>query len=214
MSKRVYQRTTPLFIVSIFAGIIIATYFLPVKPLQDLTNELVQWGSILVGWTVFFAVATSLLYLARQVGKGFKYTYNSLLVFLIMGILLAVAFAYPGLASGPLYSQIFNVVIGNTFTAIQGVLTFNLIVGAYRAMRARNIEATVLMLAGLSWLAASVPVGPALLPIITPIGEFFTYQVNLAGTRGPLIAAAIGGVVLAIRAIMTKEPSVIELEVT
>jgi predicted neutral ceramidase superfamily lipid hydrolase len=214
VSKRVYQRTTPLFMVSVFAGIVIATYFLPVEPLKSVTNELIQWGSILVGWTVFFSVVTSLIFLGRQVGKGFKYTYNSLLVFLILIVLLAVAFGYPGYGSGPLYTQIFNVVVGNTFTALQGVLTFNLIVGAYRAMKARSIEATVLMLAGLSWLAASVPVGPALLPVITPIGEFFTYQVNTAGARGPLIAASIGALVLVIRAIMTKEPSVIELEVT
>jgi len=55
ITKRLYQFQIPLFLVSIFAGINIAEYFLNIDALTTIKNEALQWGVIITAFTTLFA---------------------------------------------------------------------------------------------------------------------------------------------------------------
>jgi hypothetical protein len=54
ISRRSYQRTIPVFIVSILVGIFLVEYFIAYEPLTALTDELSLWGVIITAGTALF----------------------------------------------------------------------------------------------------------------------------------------------------------------
>ena len=89
-------------------------------------------------------------------------------------------------------------------------LAFYIASAAYRAFRARNAEATILLLTATIVMLWRVPMGEALLSYLPGnISEFLnTYimnGINLAVQRGIIIGAALGAASMSLRIILGIE---------
>lgn len=78
---------------------------------------------------------------------------------------------------------------------------FYLATAAYRAFRAHFMEAALLLAAGIIVLLGSAPIIAAKLGWIANLSAWVMKIPNMAGRRGLLMGAAIGGIQTAIRII-------------
>ena len=90
------------------------------------------------------------------------------------------------------------------------MLAFYIASAAYRAFRARNIEATILLLTAVVVMLWRVPMGEAflnLLPGDIPgwLNTYVMRGVNVAVQRGILIGAALGAASMSLRIILGIE---------
>jgi len=221
MSKRTYQRQIPLFIVSLVGAIFIAEYFTanpelkpPIKsPLTPLTSELTAWGTIIYAFTLLFGYVGLLRYQARRVQQR-KTTRLAVLggtcigaaaVFTILGIVL------PGGITGSQFRMWYTYIVtfagGGMYTA-----WVHHPYNSYRYFRLTSIESAMMFL---SWILICLRELSMFVAIWEPfyaIGTWIEGVPNTAVQRAALAAYGIGSLVLALRALVWKEPGLVEME--
>ena len=84
-------------------------------------------------------------------------------------------------------------------------LTFWIGSAAYRAFRARSVEATILLVSAALLMLGSTTIGPAISPALPKISNWILRVPNTAGMRAVGMAGAIGGIVLALRVMLGLE---------
>jgi hypothetical protein len=90
------------------------------------------------------------------------------------------------------------------------MLAFYIASAAFRAFRARNAEATLLLLAATVVMLWRIPMGEALLRAIHPnipnlINTYIMNGANLAVQRGIIIGAALGAAAMSLRIMLGIE---------
>jgi hypothetical protein len=97
-----------------------------------------------------------------------------------------------------------NVMIA-TYAGIMGSVGFFILPSAYRAFRARNLEATIMLVVGIIIILGNVTVGEVIYPGITNLRSWLLDVPVAASQRGIMIAAAIGFIGILARAVLGVE---------
>jgi hypothetical protein len=86
------------------------------------------------------------------------------------------------------------------------LLSFYVASAAYRAFRARNFEATILLIAAIIVMMGRIPFGDMVTGgRMTPLSEWIMSIPNAAAQRGIIIGAALGAASMSIRIILGIE---------
>lgn len=152
--------------------------------------------------------------LARR-SDGWSY---SIVVFVTM--LIAAAAGIVGGPRGSLYVWIFDNVFAPLDATMFSLLAFFMASAAYRAFRARTLEATLLLAAAVIVMFGRVPIGNFLWQHIAPnplvekapflpenITEWIMSSPNMAARRGIMIGAALGAISTSLKIILGVERS-------
>jgi hypothetical protein len=102
-----------------------------------------------------------------------------------------------GTPFGWLYDNVLVPLQGTMFS----LLAFFVASAAYRAFRARTLEATVLLLAAIVVMWGRVPLGEYLIPWIGGVSDWIMNVPNTAAQRGILIGVSLGGIATSIKII-------------
>ena len=92
--------------------------------------------------------------------------------------------------------------LGATLYPITGFYIFS---AAYRAFRARNIDATLMLLAGIFVMLKNAPVGEAIWIGFKTIGNWVQFTGQVPGMRTLAIVGALGLIAFGFRALLGKE---------
>lgn len=92
--------------------------------------------------------------------------------------------------------------LGATLYPITGFYIFS---AAYRAFRARNIDAALMLIAGCFVILSNAPVGEAIWPGFATIGEWFRFTGQIPGMRTFAMVGALGMIAYGFRALLGKE---------
>jgi hypothetical protein len=103
------------------------------------------------------------------------------------------------------YEFIFDYINVPTGSAIFSLLAFYIGTAAYRAFRAKNVEAAILLITGCIVMLGRVPLGAKILPISVPWTNWIMSVLNVGGQRGVMIAGAIGFIAVSLRIIVGLE---------
>jgi len=232
------RRQLPL-IVAFVAGIVpIFSLYIPKAflsaPGQGMSPRLDQYLIIVAGFALPLGVVNVIQLNTRKVGRGEKGWFFSLV--LLIGLFVMGSFGVYGAFSGtgigflpngaptpfqwmtdwlfqPLQSTIFS------------LLAFFMASAAFRAFRARNVEATILLVAGVLVMAGRVPLFDLLaypFPPLKPAAASLTQTMghltewimdgpNSAAQAGIIIGSALGAMAMAIRVILGIERSYLGL---
>ena len=101
--------------------------------------------------------------------------------------------------------------------AMFALLAFFIASAAFRAFRARNVEATILLVAGAIVMIGRIPLGETLTggsPFLGNATEWLMKWPNTAAQRGIMIGAALGAASLSLRVIVGIERSFLGIEKT
>jgi len=150
------------------------------------------------------AVSLAMYYTKRIVKKQQYWQYNAAaLASMALVIVLGFLEADPQTA----FQWYFLNVLTTLETSIWSILAFFLASAAYRGLKVRTLESTLLMVAAILVMLSNAPIGPALWGPSADIGAWIMNVPNVAGMRGLNIVVAVGIFVVALRTFMGRERS-------
>jgi len=216
LSRRIYQRQVPIFLVSVLTTVIVIEYFVvPYPPLKAVREELTLWASIIFNFAAIFGYTTLVLNHARQIieRKRARPFYSSAVKLGTLAAFGLLGLLSPGGAAGSQYTTLYMYIVGY---AAAGMYTawvhhpYNV----YRFFRLSSVQSTIMFLAWLFTVFRELSVIIAIYPPLYDIGTWVEAVPNTAVQRAALAAAGVGTLILGVRAIVGKEPGLIEMEVT
>jgi hypothetical protein len=99
----------------------------------------------------------------------------------------------------PIWEFLYYKILVNVNSSIFSLLAFFIASAAYRAFKARTLESTLLLAAGLLVMLGQAPIMGLLWPGFSAIREWILAFPNTAGQRGILIGIALGVLVFSVR---------------
>ena len=226
------KRWIPLFIL-VFVGVItLVSWFVPHDPIGSLGSDFSQFFDILASFAIILGAANLLKLQGMKIirrKRNWQYSIVTVLGFLITAFIGMNWHAYridpAGFLAGTHISDPnsdFSWIWWHIFTPLSAtmyaLLAFYVASASYRAFRARNVEATVLLVAGIILMLGRVPMGQLFTAWLPETGFFswfrlenvadwiYTYP-NAAGQRAIMIGIALGVVSTSLRLILGVEKS-------
>jgi len=201
------KRTLPLTLTFIVGMYPILAFFVPhhfiAGPNDWLDNALIIVASFALP---LGAVNVIMLNASKISGrrKGWPYSIVILAGLTVMAV-VGVAGAY---RPGPLgqFKYLFENMVSPLQSTMFALLSFYVASAAYRAFRARNLDAGILLVAAVVVMFGRIPFGDMITGgAMTPISEWLMSIPNTAAQRGIIIGAALGAASMSIRIILGIE---------
>ena len=208
MSNLLRRIEIPIILTIICTLLQVIPYYVDFAPLNDAANWVNGWVILIVAWATFIGPLSLLQVHGKAVqkrGSGWYYSIIVLVATVVMGI-VGLPFTEWGLGTkNPVYQWLFT--YGNTALSgtMYAIIAFFITSAAYRAFRAKNIESTIVLLAGLFMVMSNAPFFTATWPPFKAIGDWIFAVPNMATNRAVTIGAALGAIALAVRTLMGIE---------
>lgn len=167
------------------------------------------WAVIIFNISLFLgAIRLIMSHSARIQDKRRDWQFSGILmvIFVIMLLTGIAGYISTGVqTSNGIYNWLFNYVytpLGATLYPITGFYIFS---AAYRAFRARNIDATLMLVAGCLVMLKNAPVGEAIWIGFKDLGNWVQFTGQVPGMRTLAIVGALGLIAFGFRALLGKE---------
>ncbi|MGQ9680145.1 MAG: hypothetical protein ACUVV4_05210 [Candidatus Bathyarchaeia archaeon] len=205
--SEVFRREIVYLITAIVAVIMIIDFFFGIQQITGAASMIRTWAVVIST----MALALGAVNLMRFHGMNVKnrvpgrWFYSATLIFFFVIPTLLGLLDINNPTSNPLYNWLFNypyTSLGQTLYAITG---FYIASAAYRAFRARNIDAALLLIAGIFVLLKNAPVGEVIWIQLPIIGGWFNDIGQVPAMRTFLITAAFGLLTYGFRTLLGKE---------
>ena len=191
------KRTLPVLIAAVVGLILLADYFLKIPAIKQPATEIQDWGLIIAAFALALASVNLIMIHGKRVARKDRQSIHSAI--LIISLFVT---AYSGIFMGT-KSKVFTFIFNSMYTPLAAVFyamtAFHLASASYRAFRAKNAQAVVLLVAGVLLMLGNAPVGEAIWKQFPVIASWITNVLNLAGSRGILISTAVGTIGAGIR---------------
>lgn len=205
------KRWVPWFLTFVTGTVMMADFFVPHQSFTNLVQELLQWGLIIVAFTYVLGVANVLQVHYAKVARGSSDApYSIVLVVSLVGMAgLGIFHDHRGPDSP--FIWLYNTIYDPLSATMFALLAFFITSAAYRAFRARSMEATLLLSAAVLVMLGQVPVGAAIwgpdawLGGFPGVKDWIMDVPNLAGKRAILMGAALGAISTGLRVILGME---------
>lgn len=219
------RRGLPLFLTTV-AGLVFAiSYFIPRAPFSNAESTFGDWVSIVQSFAVWLGVLNLLVVCSERVARRKDHWQYDIIIVVCLISTLIVGFwsGFAGLNAEPAYSfrdpgTAFDWIFTNIFTPLGAtmfaILAFYVASASYRAFRARNTEATLLLIASMFVMGGRVPLfdlifGPLInhVPIFSQFAGWIMQYPVTGGQRAIAIGIALGIVSSSLRVILGIERS-------
>lgn len=203
------KKEVPIAICFILAVIyILANYLTGSDFLATLKKTLDDWYLVVAAWMVLVgSVNLTQIHGRRISGRKEGYVFSVWLLVCLYGMAFVsiLIFQSPN-ATG--WKFMYNQIIAPMNATVYSTLVFYIGSAAYRAFRARSLEATVLLVTAIIMMLGRVPLGRMLLgghPALSQMADWILSVPNSAGMRGIQIGACLGGLATALRIMLGIE---------
>jgi len=209
------RREIPLLLTAIVGFTFFIQFFVPHSPFQELSETFSAWYSIISAFAIWLGALNLLKISVEKISKKEKdrffaiVTILSFLLILILGLAAGRGYLEQGSNFDWLYRNIYSPLSATMFA----LLAFFVASASYRAFRARNAQATVLLLAAFVVMAGRTPFGDWLtgfMPVgwqISNLTDIIMNYFNVAGQRAIMIGIALGIVSTSLRILLGIERS-------
>lgn len=211
------KREIPIILTGIVGFTFVVQFFVPHWPLGFMANMFSDWFSIIAACAIWLGALNLMKISLNKVYKKEKdwffaiVTILSFLVIVIVGFFFSGGrrFQEPGTHFDWLYMNVYTPLSATMFA----MLAFYVASASYRAFRARNAQATVLLLAAFVVMLGRTPFSDWLSKIlfmpegwqISNLSNVIMNYFNVAGQRAIMIGIALGLISTALRVILGIE---------
>lgn len=196
------RKTVPTVIAGVCGVVVVVAYFFQITPIATLADHILKWRSVIAVFALGLGGVNIIRLHTKNIQRDPKNFYSAALL-LTFAITIVVGLTM-GQTSAP-YTFIFDYINVPTGSAIFSLLAFYIGTAAYRAFRAKNAEAAILLIAGCIVMLGRVPIGAKILPFTAPATDWIMSVLNVGGQRGVMIAGAIGFIAVSLRIIVGLE---------
>jgi len=209
----------PLILCFICGLLMIIQYFIPHPPFTKMYDKMLEWG-IIIGIPALVIGLSSLikLHYTRIVRKTPNMPY-SIVVFVSMVFMAVIGLAF-GTEQGSIFEWVFLNVQAPMQSSMFALLAFFIASAAYRAFRARTLEATLMLITAIIVMFARVPIGAFLWQSIMPdvvvqwksnlpddVASWILNVPSMSAKRGILLGISLGSIATSIKIILGIERS-------
>jgi hypothetical protein len=206
------KRAVPLTITFLTGFFLVVSFFVPHEPFGELEQRLLVWFSIVFGFTMLLGIDSLIRSHVRKVARARPGRWHSLA--LLGGLVVTVIVGVIGFAryGSPFHMQSpFMFLYTYSIVPLQGtmfaLLAFFIASASYRAFRARNTIATLLLVSAVIVMLGRIPIGAAISQFFPVAQEWIMDVPQLAAKRGIQIGAALGAVSMSLRIMLGIERS-------
>ena len=200
------MRRGPLLVTFVSGFLIAALFFIPHYRAQAVNNKLLEWTLVVYAFALILGSISLWNSHARKVrdrAPGWAYsavTLISLFAITALGI-------WKGVGEDSPVGKIYNTVNSPLASTMFSLLAFVIASAAFRAFRARSVEATLLLITAIVMMVGRVSIGPLISPHLPGITEWLLDVPNLAAKRAIAIGVGMGAVSTALKIILGIEQS-------
>jgi hypothetical protein len=193
----------PTFI-TIAAGIfMILKFFFTVPAIRAVADEIEQWCLVVFAMALALGFANILRINLRAIArKRPDWGYKLVLVLSMLGVagIGLAEYAIKGhVAAGTLFDRIYRYLFNPLAATTFALLAFFIASAAFRAFRARNVRAALLLISATLAMLGRVPLGAWLWDDFPRLTAWIMAFPNAAGQRALIIGAAMGVVATGLR---------------
>ncbi len=202
------KREVPIALAFVVGVLLTFSFFFTSKPLSQASSMVENWGVLVAAFALGLAsvnlIQIHLRRISRSKAADLDWLYSGALIVSMVGI------AILGIVKGPTYKTYqfwFDALFVPGQATVYAMTGFFIASAAYRAFRIRNIEAAILLVSAAVLMLANVPVGQMMYSGMPKLGDWLMNIPNLAGQRGMMIGAGIGGIASGLRVLLGIEKS-------
>jgi len=213
------MRTTVPVVIAFLSGFLMVVSFMfnPERTfLGRIEPHLLVWVTIVGGFTMLLGIVSIARVNFSAVLKrndGWIYNLLTLLSVFVMAIPVVLPSSWSPLlgdSEGSIYDWFFVYLSTPMMGTMFALLAFYIASAAYRAFRARSIQATILLLTATLVMLWRVPMGEAFLRLFSDnlpgyLNTYIMGGANLAVQRGIIIGAALGAASMSLRILLGIE---------
>lgn len=213
------RREIPLILTAIVGLTLVIQFFIPHEPFNKMQTWFADWVAIIQAFAIWLGALNLLVVSAEKVSKkqpGWFYSVviiASFFLIVIPGLFFSGGrhFQEAGTSFDWLYAHMFTPLSATMFA----LLAFFVASASYRAFRARNKEATLLLLAGIFVMLGRVPIGDVLTNFLpekirlSSVADWIMAYPQLAGQRAIMIGIALGIVSTSLRIILGIDRTIV-----
>ncbi|MBN2383089.1 hypothetical protein JXQ70_09430 [bacterium] len=192
-----------LFLCFIFGVFAILAYYFPV--LDELNKDyVINWTLIIFGFSMALGIISLLRSHFTKINrrsKGYQYNIVCLVGFATM---IFFGFVY-GISEDSFFQYLFFTVQVPVQATMFSLLAFFIGSAAFRAFRARTLEATLLLVAAIIVMLGQVPLAAQNIPFITELKDWILNVPNTAAKRSIIIGVGLGVISTALKIILGIE---------
>ena len=208
------RQRIPLILVFLFGVVFIIQYYVPDYYSITLLTKAGDWARVL-GFFAFFIAIYSLVFhhTMRIRKKGERWPYSIITLVSLVGMAFAgfyvgfftnaTKFDDPAYVLQHLYMNLLSPLEATMFS----LLAFYIASAAARAFRARNVEATLLLVTAVIVMLSRVPIGAAMFSHLPAIGDWILEWPNTAARRAIVIGVGLGGAATSLKVLLGVERS-------
>jgi hypothetical protein len=190
------------FVLMLVLGIFfVAQYYIPHPSIQEPARMIRQWKQplgIFILFTAAFGIITLHVRRIRRKERGYGY---SVVTLVSMAAMVFVGMVF-GIQEESPFAHWFQYLITPIEATMFSLLAFFVASAAFRAFRARSLNATILLISAFVVMLGMIPVVEELCPSLAKLAAFILKFPNTAAKRAIIIGVALGAISVAIKTIL------------
>jgi len=200
------MRRGPLLVTFLSGAAVAALFFIPHHNAQAVNNKLLEWTLVVYAFALILGSMSLWNSHARKLkarAEGWPFS----LVTLVSLVGITALGIWKGVGEGSPVGRIYNTVNSPLASTMFALLAFVIASAAFRAFRARSVEATLLLITAIVMMIGRVSIGPLISPHLPGVTEWLLDVPNLAAKRAIAVGVGLGAVSTALKIILGIERS-------
>jgi hypothetical protein len=195
------MRYGPLAVTFLVGTALVAIFFIPHHKVQEAQSVLLDWANVVYAFALVLGslslwASHQKKFVSRAEGWPYSFVTLASLAF------VTIAGVVQGVEEGTLVNRYYNMVNSPLASTMFALLAFFIASAAFRAFRARNAEATLLLGTAIVMMIGRVSVGEFLWSGFPPVTEWLLDVPNLAAKRAIALGIGLGAVSTALKIIL------------
>ena len=198
------MRSGPLILTFLVGTALIVLFFIPNYKAQTVNAKLLEWATVIYAFALILGSISLWNTHARKIrqkSEGWLYS----IVTLVALVAVTVLGVWQGVGEGTLVNRIYNMVNSPLASTMFALLAFFIASAAFRAFRARNVEATLLLVTAILMMIGRVSIGEFIWKGFPGFTEWLLDVPNLAAKRAIAIGVGLGAVSIGLKIILGIE---------
>ena len=200
-----YKRDIPLVITFIIGIIAVMDYYTTFTSVKDVFTIIKNWGVVLQAFALGLGAVNLFRVHGRRISRQTGDWYLSAWLLLALVLFVAVGLGTGQFEAGTQYQWIYNSLFLPIGATMYSSLAFYMAFGAYKVLRARNLDAFLLFITAIFVILGNTPIFPATVPTFFYIREWIFTAIVGGAYMGIRIGVGIGAVVIGIRTLIGME---------
>lgn len=206
------KRKIPMLIVTITGFLMTIQYFVPHPWSESLYENAMDWlvviGIFAMPLGIYSMVRMQMVKIQRRV-KGWGYSVISMISLFVM---LGLGYTQKCLETGTFFMKIFEYIYIPIQATMFSLLAFYIASAAYRAFRARNLLASIVLVGAIIVMLGRIPIGESISPFLPKLADWIMNVPNMAAQRAIMIGLGLGAVSTAMKIVLGIERSYMGME--